>query len=447
MNRLTLDHIRPCLEGAVPGTLATCDAGGIPNVSYVSQVHYVDGEHVALSFQFFNKTRRNMQQNPQLTAYLIDPVTTARYRLALLYVRTETGGALFENMKARLASIASHTGMSDVFVLKGADVCRVLHIEAIDCEVGPPATNSLPWTSLLRTLCRRLATQYDLASLLEITLDSLRELTGVQQGMLLMADEAGQKLYALASMGYPDSGVGTEIPYDCGVIGVAARYRTPIRINHMSSDYLYSEASRCNTNADPLLETGIPFPGLSAPQSQLAIPLVSGQRLQGVLFLESEQELAFDYQFEDALMVLGHQLAHTMASLQSLESSSAAQPGSTTIPDPNLPPLQVRYFSANHSVFIDDTYLIKGVAGRILWRLLNIAQCEERLDFSNRELRLDSSLGLPEIDDNLEARLILLRRRLQEQCPAVQICKSGRGRFRLELQRPFVLCADSASQG
>ncbi|HEX5360274.1 MAG TPA: pyridoxamine 5'-phosphate oxidase family protein, partial [Fluviicoccus sp.] len=126
--KTSLDAIRHCLEGVIPGVVATCDADGIPNVSYVSQIHYADSAHVALSFQFFNKTRGNMLANPQLTAYLIDPETGGRYRLALLYLRTETEGPLFQRMKAKLAGIASQTGMAGVFRLQGADICRVLDI-------------------------------------------------------------------------------------------------------------------------------------------------------------------------------------------------------------------------------------------------------------------------------------------------------------------------------
>jgi len=87
---LTVDAIRECLEGAVPGNVATCAADGTPNVAYVSQVHYVDAEHVALSFQFFNKTRENVLANPRVTALVVHPETVARYRLALEYLRTET---------------------------------------------------------------------------------------------------------------------------------------------------------------------------------------------------------------------------------------------------------------------------------------------------------------------------------------------------------------------
>jgi hypothetical protein len=52
-----LDSIRACLEGVVPSIVATCATDGEPNLTYVSHVHYVDRTHVALSFQFFNKTR------------------------------------------------------------------------------------------------------------------------------------------------------------------------------------------------------------------------------------------------------------------------------------------------------------------------------------------------------------------------------------------------------
>ena len=43
----------------------------------------------------------------------------------------------------------------------------------------------------------------------------------------------------------------------------------------------------------------------------------------------------------------------------------------------------------------------------------------------------DPTGGLPEVADNLEARLLLLSRRLKEQGRGLSIEKSGRGRFRL----------------
>ncbi|MBN8519595.1 MAG: hypothetical protein J0L71_17450, partial [Candidatus Accumulibacter sp.] len=43
------------------------------------------------------------------------------------------------------------------------------------------------------------------------------------------------------------------------------------------------------------------------------------------------------------------------------------------------------------------------------------------------------------ITDNLDARLILLQRRLAERCSFIAIEKTGRGRFRLNVSRPLQL--------
>ena len=99
----------------------------------------------------------------------------------------------------------------------------------------------------------------------------------------------------------------------------------------------------------------------------------------------------------------------------------------------------MRHYRADDSVFIGDDYLIKGVAGAIFRALVADFIDKGRTDFTNRELRLDARIRLPDITDNLEARLILLVRRLAERGTEIRIEKTGRGRFRLAVDRPLTL--------
>jgi hypothetical protein len=102
-------------------------------------------------------------------------------------------------------------------------------------------------------------------------------------------------------------------------------------------------------------------------------------------------------------------------------------------------PLRVRYFSSNASIFLGDDYLIKGVAGSILWKLLREYTQSGRNQFTNREIRLDPDILLPAISENLEARLVLLKRRLQERSNDIAIVAVSRGKFRLDVSRPLSL--------
>jgi len=439
----SLDAIRPCLEGAVPAAIATCDAAGTPNVTLVSHVHYVDSSHVALSFQFFNKTRENILANPQVTVFLLHPQTSARYRLALLYRRTETEGALFESMKAKLAGIASESGMSGVFRLLGADVYQVLDIEHVEGEEVPPPQETPCHIAGLGRLSRRLTGCTELSNLFEQCLDGLAAIFAMPQAMILLLEPAGQKLYTVASNGYALSGVGSEFPVGRGIIGVAAQFRTPIRIAHMASEYAYSRAiyeHLAEADLGDRLETEIPFPGLAEPHSQLSVPILAAGRLLGVLHVEHAEPHRVGYDEEECLRGLASRLGASILALQQVADTPPEDSEGAPLPTPLLgAPLAVRYYPANSSVFLGDDYLIKGVAGAIFWRLLTLHFQEQRSEFSNRELRIDPALKLPELDDNLEARLILLQRRLAERSRDIVLEKCGRGRLRLLLKRPLLL--------
>jgi len=435
--------LRDCLDGVIPGVVSTCAPDGTPNVAYMSQGQYLDDQHLALSYQFFNRTHQNLLANPRVTLGLIHPQTAQQYRVHLTYQRTETEGPIFESMKAKLAGIASHTGMSGVFRLLGSDIYRIERAEVVPGSTLPAPPPAVDPLLALRTCMERLPLSPDAESLLDALLDGLQAHFAIEQALVMMLDPGRDRLYTVASRGYATSGVGSELPVGDGVIGVAAREQVPIRISHVTSEYAYGLAMREGAERQGLgdrLETEIPFPGLAAPGSQLAVPIPGAREPLGVLFVESPTEMRFTHADEDALVALATQVGGLFRLfLAELELADEAQSGTPREPPPAGPPLRVRHYAANDSVFLGDDYLIKGVAGNILWTLLQDHQALGRTQFSNRELRADPRVRLPDQSDNLEARLVLLHRRLAERQACVQLEKTGRGRFRLLVARPLEL--------
>lgn len=426
-----LRTLRGAMEGIAASMLSTCDAEGMPNASMISQVHWVDDDHVALSYQFFNKTRANLLATKQASVLVVDPHSHAFYRLDLDYVETQSSGPLFETMKAKLAGIASHHGLEKVFRLLGADIFRVARVEEVVPPTAVPVCRGIPLLSAARSCVEDLARCRDFDDLPDTVLDGLTRHLGITNVMLLIAENDG-RLFALGSRGYAVSGIGAEILPGEGVIGVAAREGVPIRIGHFNSDYRYGAALRAAALSAGLLAeqpVGVPFPGLGTPHSQIAVPVTAGGRVIGVIFAESTEILYFNHESEDALVLVASQLGAMMALLGDQEADEAP-----TVAKPSGEPenaVAVRHYPRDDSVFLDHEYLIKGVAGAILWRLLCEHEMTGRTDFTTRELRLDRSLRLPDHAENLDARLVLLRRRLEERGACLRIEKIGRGRFRL----------------
>lgn len=121
-----------CFDGAIPPVLATCSAGGEPNVTHLSQIHLVDDDHIALTNQFFGKTTANLAENPMANVLVTCSQTYTTYRIAVRFEATETGGPRFERMRADLAAISALMHMDDVFELHGVDLYEVIDVEALD---------------------------------------------------------------------------------------------------------------------------------------------------------------------------------------------------------------------------------------------------------------------------------------------------------------------------
>jgi adenylate cyclase len=478
---VTLESLASCFQGLLPAQLFTCSSDGMPNAAYLSHVEFVDAQHVALSFQFFNKSRRNIAENPQALVMVEDPDTGQGWSLRLQFIRSETAGTLFDRMAMRIEAIASYTGLKGVFKLRAADVYRVIAIEPVPEEQGlagaaaeAAAAETVFTVSRLQQLIERTATADSLDALVDAILAGVEETFGFRYAALLLPTEQEGVLVTMATRGYPPHSVAAEVRFGEGIGGFVAECRRPIRVSGLIRGMLYALAMHARASEPPLVRRTreIPAPALANPDSQIGIPLVARGELVGVLCLESERSYRYHEEDKACVEILGRHLGLAIQHMQWQErlvdtptpaerppdqqtssaddaspASSSAPPsvGGSAAPVPGLPATAARrprclvYHATDECVTLDGEYLIRGLPARILWRLLKTRESTGRAEFTNRELRLDKSLNLPAWKDNLESRLILLRRRLEQKSPGLELVSRGRGRFALEVDGAVTL--------
>ncbi|MCF4167048.1 GAF domain-containing protein [Zavarzinia compransoris] len=430
-----LRDLAACFEGVIPSIIATVDADGMPNISYLSHVHFVDDDHVALSNQYFAKTAANVRSRGTATVLVVDGRSGAQFLLDLAFVRSFAEGDLFDRMSDHLDAMSAQQGMSGMMALRGADLYRVRHCEAVPAlnppeaepvHEGPDAAGRL---SAAARLALAIGAQGDADTAIDLALDGIAEGMGFRHLMVLIPDPGGRRLSVLTSRGYETLGIGSEVTMGDGVIGIAAARRRPLRLSDLSRGRRYAAAVKEGT---AIPGAGVPYPGLDAPLSQIAIPMISRGQLVGVLFAEAPLRFAFTREDEDALVLIAGQLAACIA-LDELAAPDAPAPAPPPAEAGAGPRIRVRYFPFDDSIFIDDDYLIRGVAGRLLHHFLRAHLATGQRDFTNREIRLAPDLRLPDVKDNLETRLILLRRRLDERNAPIRLQRPERGRLRLDL--------------
>jgi len=458
---IRLESLAACFQGLIPAWLCTCARDGTPNAAILSHVDYVDARHIALSFQFFNKSKRNIDENPQAMVRILHPDTLQSYALRLRFVRTETEGPLFESMRLRIEAIASYSGLKGIFKLLGADVYEVLSVTPIVHEVGLPRAAvakaqaagdaRVPFTmKALQEFSEQIQQATTLDCLLEAILETLEKIFGFRQAMILLPGESPERLEMIASRGYPEGGVGSEVGFGEGIIGMVAEARKPIRIAGMLRQMLYANAVAQRARERGLCpeDRRIPLPGLANPESQLGIPLLVHDELVGVLCIESDEPYRLHEEDRAYLEVLGGYLAIAIQNTLLRERADEAEeplPARHRPPAAAAPPpvrrarIEVAHYRTDECILVDGEYLVRGLPAKLLWKLLREHETEAQVEFTNRRLRLDKSLALPAFKDNLESRLILLRRRLEERCPEIRIVPAGRGRFRLELNTAVTL--------
>ncbi|MBB3399354.1 GAF domain-containing protein [Rhizobium sp. BK060] len=440
-----LSDLSACFEGVIPSIIATASADGMPNISYLSHVVRIDEEHVALSNQFFAKTAANVRANPKVTLILVDGLTGDQFLLDIGFVRSVDAGALFDKIARQLKASSAQVGMSDVMRLRSADIFRVHGIEKVLSPVESAlAMAGRPPVSLpaLSEAIRVIEQQQEADEIIDSLLGSVQRVLRYDNALVLIRDNHRGCLITTGSIGYGRSGLGSEVAGSEGLIGAAATSGQTIKVSDMSRVRRFGEAIGLDAEGAENTTRTVAFPQLPTAMSQIAVPMTARGAATGVLFIESTERLAFREEDEAALEILAGQAASALRASE--REAAAAEPRPVaTLPEPAAAGREVRvvHHRFDDSVFVDGTYIVKGVAGSLLRLMLEWHLNEGRSEFTNREMRLAAGARMPEIKDNLETRLLLLRRRLEEKRAPIRLVRVGRGRVRLEMEGPPIFDA------
>ena len=172
---------------------------------------------------------------------------------------------------------------------------------------------------IIQQISSEITSTLDLNRILEIILSAMDRILGFQHAMILLKDQAADRLRVVASRGYDHVTVGVEIAVGHGVIGVVAERKKMMRLGNIGASISYLTTVREKLKEagqlDPSHATA-KLPGLPNVQSQLAMPLLVKDRLIGVLAVESPRPNAFDELDEILLSIVANQAATAIENAQ-----------------------------------------------------------------------------------------------------------------------------------
>lgn len=165
---------------------------------------------------------------------------------------------------------------------------------------------------IIQQISAEITSTLELENILEIILSAMDRVLGFQHAMILLQDQAVDKLKVVACRGYEHATIGGEVAVGYGVIGVVAERRKMMRVGNIGASVRYLTTVRTSLQeagqVDPS-QTTVPLPGLPNVQSQLAMPLLVKDQLVGVLVVESARPNAFDELDEILLNIVANQSA------------------------------------------------------------------------------------------------------------------------------------------
>ncbi len=173
--------------------------------------------------------------------------------------------------------------------------------------------------SVLRSVSTRINATLDLERIYDIVLHTMHDVFGFGHALILLLDEEDDALCVVAGRGYPEPPLGARVELGMGVIGTVARKKKMMRVGNLSEQRAYAAAVRRQVEQSGgagALGSIPALPGLPDAESQVAIPLLIGERLVGVFFVESVARTVFSERDETLIAIVANLCASAIHNAQ-----------------------------------------------------------------------------------------------------------------------------------
>ncbi|MGG1675391.1 response regulator transcription factor [Neobacillus sp. NRS-1170] len=120
------EEMHPALLGVVPSTLITSDRQGIPNITNISRVWFVDREHVAVANHMLNKSIHNLTENSRAFIRTMDTTTFSTWELDVEYIGPSSDAGIFAEMQKQYEILSMILETQKPLTVHCAEIFRVL---------------------------------------------------------------------------------------------------------------------------------------------------------------------------------------------------------------------------------------------------------------------------------------------------------------------------------
>lgn len=290
----------PALMGAVPATLITSSKEGIPNITNISRIWYVDSNHVAIANHMLKKSVQNLQENPYAFIRTMDTTNFSTWELVLEYIGFRTDGEIFAEMKKQyevlsmmLESVMPITvNCAELFTVVSARICKEEN-------------------SHLRLLTE---TYHPL-------LEQLEKKFGWDRSAVWITDNLANQLHLAIVHGLDEESAQKVLQR---VAQLSSHQEKPVFINNIRSQYQYAFTTFLNQLPEKEKFSVENYRNIS--QNYVAIPVKNkDKKIMAVIGSQSNDELFFSDFNEDLLHIASRILSQLIEKLHGLEDDKERQ--------------------------------------------------------------------------------------------------------------------------